>query len=284
MNIRPVKNSKTPCYPTLTSDETTLHLQSLPERWKRNSVVAAALTAMLLLAEQTPSDTPEAAATAIECTDAPHLPVYDVKRTAEKPRHMVSPIFKHGKGRGVTGCIVIAPPSFISEDEARIIIREELARSGIIIDRQDVEASNGLLFDGVSDPAQIAFVYASRDDVRRMAWKHPGGSSVSLIDALKCAKILHRRFSHEKEYLTAVFYDPMEALQIPKDNTDESYREAYSRLFNMEIDNSHERAITQLRWQVQDFIGWLVLNNYLSVQQSPPEKDGNTAEPRQQDR
>ncbi len=42
-------------------------------------------------------------------------------------RTVVAPIFKHGEGRGATGCIVIAPPVFLSEEEAMQIIREELA-------------------------------------------------------------------------------------------------------------------------------------------------------------
>jgi hypothetical protein len=43
----------------------------------------------------------------------------------------VAPIFKHGEGRGATGCVVIAPPVFLSEEEAMQIIREELAKHGV---------------------------------------------------------------------------------------------------------------------------------------------------------
>ena len=41
---------------------------------------------------------------------------------------LVAPIFEHGKGRGATGCIVIAPPVFLSEEDARQAIEEELKR------------------------------------------------------------------------------------------------------------------------------------------------------------
>jgi hypothetical protein len=44
---------------------------------------------------------------------------------------VVAPIFKHGEGRGSIGCVVVAPPVFLSEEEAMQIIREELAKHGV---------------------------------------------------------------------------------------------------------------------------------------------------------
>jgi hypothetical protein len=44
---------------------------------------------------------------------------------------IVAPVFEHGTGRGATGCVVISPPVFLSEEEAMQIIREELAKHGI---------------------------------------------------------------------------------------------------------------------------------------------------------
>lgn len=44
---------------------------------------------------------------------------------------IVAPIFEHGKGRGLTGCIVVSPPVFLSEEEAMQIVREELGKHGI---------------------------------------------------------------------------------------------------------------------------------------------------------
>jgi hypothetical protein len=46
-------------------------------------------------------------------------------------RTIVAPIFKHGEGRGATGCVVINPPVFLSEEEAMQVIREELAKHGV---------------------------------------------------------------------------------------------------------------------------------------------------------
>ncbi len=44
---------------------------------------------------------------------------------------VVAPIFQHGEGRGATGCIVMSPPVFLSEEEALQVIREEMAAKGV---------------------------------------------------------------------------------------------------------------------------------------------------------
>src|SRR5512137_2050774 len=44
---------------------------------------------------------------------------------------IVAPIFQHGEGRGSTGCIVMSPPVFLSEEEALQVIREEMATRGV---------------------------------------------------------------------------------------------------------------------------------------------------------
>jgi hypothetical protein len=44
---------------------------------------------------------------------------------------VVAPIFQHGEGRGTTGCIVMSPPVFLSEEEAMQVIREAMAGKGV---------------------------------------------------------------------------------------------------------------------------------------------------------
>lgn len=44
---------------------------------------------------------------------------------------IVAPVFQHGEGRGATGCIVMAPPVFLSEEEAMQVIREEMVAKGV---------------------------------------------------------------------------------------------------------------------------------------------------------
>lgn len=52
---------------------------------------------------------------------------------------VVAPIFLHGEGRAVTGCIVISPPVFLSEEEAMQVIREELGKYGVDFSRREAE-------------------------------------------------------------------------------------------------------------------------------------------------
>ncbi len=60
----------------------------------------------------------------------------------------VAPIFEHGEGRGATGCIVITPPVFLSEEEGMQILREEFARHAIRL-------KPGGTLEGVRVPARI---------------------------------------------------------------------------------------------------------------------------------
>ena len=67
---------------------------------------------------------------------------------SEEGKIIVAPIFEHGEGRGVTGCVVITPPVFLSEEEGMQILREELARHG-------VRLKAGGTLEGVRVPARI---------------------------------------------------------------------------------------------------------------------------------
>ena len=49
----------------------------------------------------------------------------------EAAKTTVAPIFEHGDGRGATGCVVVSPPVFLSEEEGMQILREELAKHGV---------------------------------------------------------------------------------------------------------------------------------------------------------
>ncbi|MCX6924648.1 MAG: hypothetical protein NT154_15750 [Verrucomicrobia bacterium] len=69
--------------------------------------------------------------------DAARLPAADgAPKGSQNPVQtnavaIVAPIFQHGEGRGATGCIVMSPPVFLSEEEALQVIREEMAGKGV---------------------------------------------------------------------------------------------------------------------------------------------------------
>jgi hypothetical protein len=69
-----------------------------------------------------PADAPPGAATAPTPASRPGVKL---------ARTVVAPLFLHGSGRGATGCVIMTPPVFLSEEEALLVIREELALHGI---------------------------------------------------------------------------------------------------------------------------------------------------------
>jgi hypothetical protein len=87
----------------------------------------------------------------------------------------VAPIFEHGTGRGATGCMVITPPVFLSEEEALLILREELAVHGI-------QLKSGAVFENVRIPHRFK-IY----DLKETDKKDPGKA---VIESKKKAKPL----------------------------------------------------------------------------------------------
>ncbi len=61
---------------------------------------------------------------------------------------LVAPIFDHGEGRGATGCMVMTPPVFLSEYEALIVIKEELAKYGIDLNKKKVVVNEVTISEG----------------------------------------------------------------------------------------------------------------------------------------
>jgi hypothetical protein len=135
MEIKPVTNCPRPGYPTRKEAQTAPAwlLDHLPERWRR--IIAAGGTGVVLLAagmsgcEGQPgspngggAQTQPAAAGAAD-DEAAHV--------RGKMKAIVAPIFSHGEGRGAIGCIVIAPPVFLTEEDALQVIQDELSKAGI---------------------------------------------------------------------------------------------------------------------------------------------------------
>jgi hypothetical protein len=117
MQPTPLKRYRIPGYPTrlevLAQPE--LLERHLPPGWRATAEMAS-LAAMLLAASG--------------CTTTRTL-----KPSAAA---IVAPVFRHGEGRGVMGCEVIAPPMFLSEEEAMQVIAEELSQVGIDVAKRNV--------------------------------------------------------------------------------------------------------------------------------------------------
>jgi hypothetical protein len=119
MKVSPNTVKQSPDYPKVNEIKNiNLVLNSQkPNSWKRNTAIAAVFASMSLL-------------TLNNCISTSK----DLKQKYESLTdsiHFVSPVFEHGQGIGAWGCVMIAPPVFLSEDEARQTIIHEFSNSGI---------------------------------------------------------------------------------------------------------------------------------------------------------
>jgi hypothetical protein len=219
--------------------------------------------------------------------------VGDSSPTSSPAKLRVAPLFIHGDGRGSFGCMVVNPPVFLSEDEARQVIRDEARKAGIefgeeapllegvsvpITDRNGVynqhcscsssreppmpegpaTQSRDVVLDGYDAARHIAFEVVSRDDLDSWEVQTNWHSSVSSYPFLKAAEYLKLGLSRvEGEAVVAVFYDPSghppASEQLEMGSTDEQRKSYY------ETRERAGRAVAEqeLRDQVRNFLQWL---------------------------
>jgi hypothetical protein len=196
---------------------------------------------------------------------------------------VVAPIFEHGEGRGATGCVMVAPPNFLSEEEAWQVIGEELSKKGLDLSEKEFEiqgvkiapSTRGLA--GVSGAAgnsgpdtplkadradpkrRVAVEFVSQKDYHRLG----GGYSMSTVQSYDFKGVAKsvgeqvRKDATDKVHF-GVLYDPASrvdpvSLNTGQNKTPEDWVKAWQAA------GSRGRAESQrlLRLQVQDFIKWL---------------------------
>jgi len=257
MEIKPLKRYREPGFPTRDIlDEHPELLRRLPNRWGRSAVIGTALVAACGIVAARWGTAAGAAG---------------------DPVAKVAPVFVHSEGHGAFGCQVVNPPIFLSEDEARKVIQEEMTRltpkgnmlkleSDVLVlkpfllpetstmgEKDLKNREDKLTLDGWDGERKIGFEYLSQSDYR--AWvkkdKVTVVSSVSRYDMLTTARRLRESLVAAKpEGAFAVFYDP---LVRPADTRDA--REHHSDAQNQK--NAEARARKELRQQVRDFVKWL---------------------------
>ncbi len=254
MEVRKVAATRPPRYPDKQAVVTDpALLLNTPERWRRNTAVCTALasvSALLLSSCSTMANSGSAA-----------IPV---------------PFFEHGIGRGAFGCMSIAPPAFLSESEAQVVIREIVKEEGITFQRDQVQLKKigipvthvmtdtvlpykvkrgTLMLDGADEEKKVAFEYISMADIENWADDPKNmSSSVSSYDFIGAAKALSESLGKaDTDMAVAVFYDPSypyndETRKIMKECGDD-YQAMERKL--------RELAREDLKKQVLDFIAWL---------------------------
>ena len=120
MKSKPVRKYTSPKYPTRLEVATRPGLlqRHQPPAWRKWPELTGAAGLFLL------ADTAQLSA-------ADSSPKGGPKPTQTNAVAIVAPIFQHGDGRGATGCMVMSPPVFLSEEEALQVIREEMATIGV---------------------------------------------------------------------------------------------------------------------------------------------------------
>lgn len=271
MDIRPVKKYKTPKYPDRVAAANNPELlKKLPNRWKKNVCITTALSSLLML-------------TLTSCKEGEVTGSNITEKEA-----MVAPIFDYGSGRGSFGCMSIAPPSFLSEEEAFQVIQEEGKKYGINFNKDGLELKNinipetkyflkpeevkegsssfkekggiienikigDLKLDGYDDEKKIAFEFVSREDYDNWHSEEGVWSSVQDFDFLSVASALRNGLENSNGHLSiGVFYNPMERLpenELKQGTESNDWDAMEARIKDMAEDN--------LRKQVKDFLEWL---------------------------
>lgn len=259
MRVQSMKHYRAPNYPDKkVIMENPMLLRSMPERWKGNRYVSAALSTLLLF-------------TVTACGRGEPDHNAPMERAAA-----VAPIFQHGEGRGGFGCMSIAPPSFLSEEEAFQVISEEAGKMGIVFERDskqfnkveipetkfylngdkekiDSTKPGNLKLDGYDASKKIGFEFVSREDYE--AWSIEQGirSSVDDYDFLSTAQILREGLEGKTlDSTIGVMYNTMvvpDREEINRIMNNGSWEEAEEKVKNVAKD--------ELRNQIKDFLKWL---------------------------
>jgi hypothetical protein len=274
MKIQPVLFPDAPNYPRLKdyANEPSLLVKNIPDNWRRNKPVLTALLSFALCNQSCEKFSQKSSR--FEIIQLLENKANDGTRITKRKldSSFVAPLFHHGNGIGVFGCVVIMPPVFINEQEARQIIINELKKEGLIFDSiaqpdQKIiiktnkliwEETNGeyrerdtteikeLEFDGYNKDLNLAFCFISRRNFQAITDEEPETSSVSHDDFKKTSDKVRREIKKANNLNAVVFYEP---LPYPDYNA-KSERPGWEE---WEV-KGKECAVDSLKAQVSDFV------------------------------
>lgn len=285
--LSPVSHYKEAAYPT--KEQVMAHpelLRRIPRRWAGNPLVLTALGLVLsagltacgtvqssdMPSSPSPRSSEETGTSDFLVSDLSHPTVASAADSAEPsdeaspnaPEALDIPIFAHGTGRGSYGCESVAPPVFLSEEEAMQVIAEECAAQGIDISGEKAisgtfpatstlpEATSGgesdktytgeLTLDGYSEDLGIGVEFVSTDDI--LDWQADTGMAAT-VEQYNLKGTAQRLADCTDN--VAVFYDP----------TADDYRDFTGSNEESYVENGKAQSLEELREQVRDFLQWL---------------------------
>ena len=190
-----------------------------------------------------------------------------------------TPFFEHGEGIGAYGCVSVAAPIFLSEDDAFEIIKDEFAKLNLTVEKSGNKVTNiqipyvypsydgddkakthtGTLdFDFSIKGKNIDMEYVSSDDM--FAWVNPedGYNTAYSLNYKKAAKTLNDSLNDAKlKQAHGVFYDPAASIDIDIDSIENIDDETWEKNMEEAGAKSREEAVNALREQTKDFLAWL---------------------------
>lgn len=190
--------------------------------------------------------------------------------STDKTASVAVPLFVHGEGRGSYGCESVAPPVYLSEDEAAQVIRETAKEYGLsftgegtvsgdalpytsLFDTMDETYKGELPLDGYDEATGLGYLFVSRDDI--VAWQKDTRvySSFAFFDTKGTAEKLSDTVKN-----TAVFYDPGTDNDLLGQYFAGTEEDPYTEE-NLAAYEAAQKAQMEekLRAQVMDFIAWL---------------------------
>jgi adenylate kinase family enzyme len=283
MKITPVKSKKEPDYPTIKeyTDHPELLSQNIPLSWIKNKYVATSLAAFILCG--TPKDTDNIKAKpAIVFDESQKNKSLEENKSEKKDSVKIAPIFAHGEGSGATGCSVISPPVFISEEEAKKIIFDALKKANIEFDTvncpiiefvsdpianscygihssDSIKSEVKLKMDGYNKQYNFAVQYVSTEDFKKFTSTYKTevrelcGSSVNSFMTKKAADIIRDVLISKSNTNAVIFYDPIPYVEFEKreDKINSEFK-------------AKDEAKKMLLSQVEDFIKWIKAEGILN--------------------
>ena len=310
MKIKPVDSVPVPGYPDKYAKETRKVLtMARPRRWSGAPLAVGILAATVALGlsgcvekppdttggagqSQVPFSTPVVSDGSLGAQSitmgVPMVTPFNTLIPLETPLNSFIPLFEYGEGTGSIGCMSIAAPVFMSEEEAYAILSAVFAEAGLEIDwssstlegatipvtnlfpmrgspsvsttKQGDLNADGLLetLSGLTISLPIEFVSSKDFD----AWHKNTGmeSSVSSYNILEAAKTLA-----ENNPGLIVFYDPVSSPDFDKlwsferkdGESDEDYTIRYQTVRDEEAKAANAQSELLLREQANALIEWL---------------------------
>ena len=280
ISVTPVKKYTAPKYPTkIETVQTPGLLKKLPTNWEKNVAVIAAvgmLGAMSLTSCRVFESDTETGRPSPTSGENPGQEIVENLLN-------VAPIFLHGSGTGSIGCDMVAPPVFLSEQEALAIIKSVAETEGLTFGdkppeytatKNEIEArsnreKNYILGNGnigldlYDDEKGVAVTYISMEAAEQIYHDGPW-SSATLYAPRELAELTAEDFAAQQGDITiGVFYDPNKSWES------EEHQKIFAEYNNHNSEKSWEERVEQykhdvkllieenLRAQVRDFIEWL---------------------------